>query len=97
MVYQGVERRKEWKWLFRETTFRFAKDLSAAWDMEEVDVTRKHTAPQLLLEGEGGDRGEASSTQHHREDGPTSSLGHVSMGREQCVVVVSLLKLKLWS
>ena len=30
----------------------------------------------------------ASSAQHHREDGPTSSLGHVSMGKEQCAVVL---------
>ena len=45
------------------------------------------------VDGEGG----ASSAQHHREDEPTSSLGYVSMGKEQCAVAVSLLKLKLWS
>ena len=32
----------------------------------------------------------ASSAQHHREDGPTSSLGHVSMGREHYAEVVLL-------
>ena len=33
----------------------------------------------------GGEEG-ASSAQHHRTDGITSSLGHVSKGREWCVV-----------
>ena len=39
----------------------------------------------------------------HQEDGPTSSLGHLSMGTEQCAVMllsaVSLVSsnLKLWS
>ena len=32
---------------------------------------------------------------HHQGDGPASSLGCVSMGKEQCAVA-SLLKLKLW-
>ena len=37
----------------------------------------------------------ASSAQHHQGDGPASSLGRVSVGTEQCaVVVVSLLKLR---
>ena len=52
--------------------------------------------------GEGG--GVASSAQCHQEDGPTSSLGRLSMGTAQCAVVVllaislvsSLMKLKLW-
>ena len=47
--------------------------------------------------------GLASPAQHHREDGPTASLGPVSTGTEQCAVVISsvvslmmsLLKLKL--
>ena len=42
-------------------------------------------------------QGLASLTQNHQGGGPTSSLGRVSMGTEQCVVVVLLLKLKLWS
>ena len=46
--------------------------------------------------GEGGGGGMARSTQHHQGDGPASSLGRVSMGTEQCAVVISLLKLKLW-
>ena len=29
----------------------------------------------------------ASSAQHHQEDGPASSPGHLSMGTEQCAVV----------
>ena len=40
------------------------------------------------LEGEGG----VSSAQTHRGDGSTSSLGYVSISREQCVVAVSSLK-----
>ena len=40
--------------------------------------------------------GLASSAQHHQGDGPTSSLKCVNMGTEQCAVVISLLKLKLW-
>ena len=43
-----------------------------------------------------GRGGVASSAQHHREDGPTSRLVHVSMGKEQCAVVVSLFRMKLW-
>ena len=31
----------------------------------------------------------------HRTGGPTSSLGHVSMGTQHCAVVASSLKLKL--
>ena len=31
-------------------------------------------------------RGESSSAQHHQGDGPTSSLGRVSMGKEQTAV-----------
>ena len=38
----------------------------------------------------GGGRGEASSAQHHQGDGPASLLGRLSMGTEQCVVVVFL-------
>ena len=33
--------------------------------------------------------GVASSAQHHREDGPASSPGHLSMGTEQCAVLFS--------
>ena len=53
-----------------------------------------------------GRRGWAgSSTHHHQEDGAASSLGHVSMGKGQCAVVVSSVinlmisfsNLKLWS
>ena len=40
---------------------------------------------------EDGTEGLASSAQPHREDEPTSSLGHVCMRKEQCAVVVSLL------
>ena len=40
--------------------------------------------------------GSVSSAQHSLEDGPTSSLRHVSMCKEQCAVVASFLKLKLW-
>ena len=32
----------------------------------------------------------ASSTQHHQRDGPASSLGRMSMGTEQCAVVIFL-------
>ena len=32
--------------------------------------------------------GLASSAQHHQEDRPSPSPGHLSMGTEQCVVVV---------
>jgi hypothetical protein len=38
-------------------------------------------------EAQGGG-GLASSAQHHQEDGPASSLGRLSMGTEQCAVVV---------
>ena len=38
---------------------------------------------------------DAKLAQHHREAGYTSALGQV--GFEQYVVVVSVLKLKLWS
>ena len=31
----------------------------------------------------------ASSAQHHQEDGPASSPGHLSMGTELCAVVFS--------
>ena len=34
----------------------------------------------------GGQGGWGSSAWHHRGDGPTSSLGHVSMGKEQKAV-----------
>ena len=38
-------------------------------------------------EGRGGRGGASSAWQHHSEDRPTSSLGNVSMGTEQCAVV----------
>ena len=38
----------------------------------------------------GRGRGAASSPQHHQGDGPASSLGRASMGKEQCAVVFSL-------
>ena len=55
------------------------------------------------VQGGGGLR----SAQHHQEDGLASSPGRLSMGTEQCAVVVSLVvsmvvslmfsNLKLWS
>ena len=39
---------------------------------------------------EHGQRGWATSAQHHQGDGPASSLGHLSMGTEQCAVVFFL-------
>ena len=36
--------------------------------------------------------GSASSAHHHREEGRTSPLGHMSMGKEQCVVFVPLVE-----
>ena len=73
------------------------------------DCVRRHSAEQHIGRGlatnpdkqrqcfsEQSKRGWlAGSAQHHRGDGPTSSLGRVSMCPEQCAVVISLFKLKL--
>ena len=45
----------------------------------------------------GGERAAAGPGVGYREDRPTSSLPDVSTSKEQCVVVVSLLRLKLRS
>ena len=42
--------------------------------------------------GSSSEQSSVCSAQHHREDGSTSSLRHVTKGKEQCARVVFLLK-----
>ena len=77
-------------------------DEKIEWGRSDVQWGRAGSMAMTVQSGRAGGMAmtvqsgrEASSAQHHREDGPTSTVQHVCMGKEQYVVAASSVKLKL--